>query len=83
MSSRSLQLADVVPDRRARLRVEADGRLVEEQHARRVQQPARDLEPALHAAREGLHQAAAPVPQPDHLHDLLHPRRAIAARGTP
>ena len=38
MSSRCLELADVAPDRAARLRVEADGRLVEEQHARRVHQ---------------------------------------------
>src|SRR5580693_9309028 len=36
-----LQLADVAPDRAARLRVQADRRLVQEQHARRVQQAAR------------------------------------------
>ena len=47
-----LELADVAPDRAARLRVEADRRLVEEQHARRVQQAARDLQAPLHAAGE-------------------------------
>src|SRR5215831_15302721 len=43
-----LQLADVAPDRAARLRVEAHGGLVQEQHPRRVQQAAGDLEPPLH-----------------------------------
>ena len=54
-----LQLADVAPDRAARLRVEADRRLVEEQHARRVQQPARDLQPPAHAAGEGRRRGAS------------------------
>ena len=62
---------------RARLRVEADRRLVEEQHARRVQQAARDLEPALHAAGEGRDEARAPLPQPDHLEHAVDAARAI------
>jgi hypothetical protein len=68
-----LELADVAPDRAARLRVQADRRLVEEQDPRRVQQPARDLEATLHAAREGRHSAAPALPEADHLEDLAHP----------
>src|SRR5581483_6795155 len=45
-----LQLVDVGPDGYPRLRIEPDRRLVEEQHARSVQQAAGDLQPALHAA---------------------------------
>ena len=67
-----LELADVAPDRAARLRVEADGGLVEEQHARRVQQAARDLQAPLHPAGEGVDEAGAALPQPDHVHDLAH-----------
>src|SRR2546426_627861 len=40
--------------------------LVANQHLRRVQRPAGDLEPALHAARERLHQVLAPLPQLEH-----------------
>jgi len=45
------QPADEFPDLVADLRVEAAGRLVEEQDARPVQQGAGNFEPALHAAR--------------------------------
>ena len=69
-----LELADVVPDRAARLRIEADRRLVEEQHARRVHQPARDLQPSAHPAGERSHDRVLAIPEPDHLHHLLHPR---------
>jgi hypothetical protein len=68
-----LQLGDVAPDRAARLRVQADGGLVEEEHARRVQEAARDLQASAHAAREGHHRRAAALPQPDHLEHLAHP----------
>ena len=70
----SRQLLDVLPDRRPRLRVEPDGRLVEEQHPRRVHQPACDLQAALHAAGEVLHLVATALPQADHLEHLPHPR---------
>ena len=39
-----------------------------------MQQPASDLQTALHAAGEGVHEARAPLPEPDHLHHLSHPR---------
>ena len=57
-----LQLGDVAPDRAARLRVEADRRLVEEEHARRVQEAARDLQAPAHAAGEGHHRARRGAP---------------------
>ena len=66
------QLLDVGPDRAARLRVEPHGGLVEEEHARRVQQAARDLQAALHPAGEGVDEALAPLPQPHHREHLLH-----------
>src|SRR5467141_2089035 len=50
----------------ATLRIEAERRLVEKQYLRRVQQPARDLEPAFHATGERLHQVIAPLPQLEH-----------------
>ena len=56
------------------LRVEADRRLVEEQHPRRVQQTAGDLQAALHAAGVGGHRAPPAIPEPDHLEHLAQPR---------
>ena len=46
-----VELADVLPDVAARLGVEAQGRLVEEEDLGPVDQAAGDLEAALHAAR--------------------------------
>src|SRR5580704_15560560 len=69
-----LQLVDVLPDRDPGLRVQAHGGLVQEQHPRRVQQAAGDLQPALHPTRVGGHHAAAALPEPDHLQHLAHPR---------
>ena len=45
-----LELLDVVPDRATGLGIEADRRLVEKQHPRRVHQTAGDLQPAAHPA---------------------------------
>src|SRR5580658_1120356 len=70
-----LQPVDVLPDGRSRLRVQAHGRLIEEQHPRRVQQAAGDFQPALHPAGVGGHRAGPPVPQPDHLEHLPQPGR--------
>ena len=74
------QRADVLPDGVARLRVEPDGRLVEEEHLGVVQQPAGDLQPALHAAGEGAHERMAPVGQPDDVEHVLDALLADAAR---
>jgi hypothetical protein len=65
-----LQRPDVAPDRAARLWVQADRRLVEEQHARRVHQAAGDLQAPAHAAGERHHGLVAPVAQVDHLQHL-------------
>jgi hypothetical protein len=68
------QVVDVLPDRGPGLGVEANRRLVEEQHAGGVQQAAGDLQAALHAARVGADHGPAPVPQVHHVEDELHPR---------
>jgi hypothetical protein len=44
-------MCHLVPERRAALDVEAGGRLVEEEHARPVEQCERKVEAPLHAAR--------------------------------
>src|SRR4029079_8712529 len=62
------------------LRVETDGRLVEEQHPRGVQQPTRDLEAPGHPAREGGDAARAPIPQLHHLEDVLEALLGRVAR---
>jgi hypothetical protein len=48
-----VEMLHVGPHLIAALRIEAEGRLIEEQHFRRVQQAARDLEAAPHAAGKG------------------------------
>ena len=77
------QLVDVRPDVLARLRVEPDGRLVEEEDGGVMQQPARDLQPPLHAAGEGAHAVFRAVREVDHLQhraDALR-RARRAGRG--
>src|SRR5713226_5114583 len=63
---RLIEIPHVGPHLIAALRIEAERRLVQKQDLRGVQQPAGDLEAALHAARERLHQVIAPVPQLEH-----------------
>ena len=74
------ELVDVVPDVEAGLRVEPDRRFVEEQHSRRVQETARDLEAALHSAREELHELILAIREPDHLEQRRHARLDLVAR---
>ena len=50
---RRLDAPEHLPDGGARDRIEAGGRLVEEEDARLVHQAARDLHAPAHAAREG------------------------------
>ena len=71
---------DLVPQRGARLDVEAGRRLVEEEDARVVQQREREVEAALHAAgvRRGL--AVGGVDEADALEQLVAARRALGAR---
>ena len=76
---------DEVPDGVPRLRVEAQGRLVQEQHAGIVEEPPGDLEPALHAAGKVLDQvvlAALELDHGEHLVDpLLREARGPGCRG--
>jgi hypothetical protein len=65
------QFGDVAPDVAASLGVQAYVRLIQEQHLVRVHQPARDLESALHPARERLHEVVATMGQLDHLEHLI------------
>ena len=69
------QALDLAPQRAAALRVQAGRRLVEEQHARAVQQREREVQAALHAAGVAADLAARGVAQPDAVEQLL------AARG--
>ena len=72
--SSAAQRVDVAPQRRPRLRVEPDRRLVQEQHARGVQQAAGDLQPALHPARERAHERRAAIGQAHELEHRVEPR---------
>ena len=72
------QRLHVLPQPPARLRIEADGRLVEEQHAGVVDEGARDLEPPLHAGGERPHQGVAPIRELDEMQHLVDP--ALAPR---
>ena len=68
----SAQLVDVAPDGAAGLGVQTDGRLVEEEHHRAVEQSPGDLQPTFHAPGERGHLALASLPQPDHLQHLTN-----------
>ena len=78
---------DLLPERAAALRVEPGRRLVQEQHARPVDERQREVEPALHAARVALHLAVGRVGQPDALEQLVGARsgdpRAAAPAAPP
>jgi hypothetical protein len=63
----------------ARLRVEPGGRLVHEQHARLVDQRAREREAALHAARERLDLGFGAAPEAGELQQPGNARRDVRA----
>ena len=67
------QPRDLIPHRGARLRVQARGRLVEEQHLRPVDQPHGHVEPALHAAGVGPDHPARGAGQVEPLQQLAGP----------
>ena len=74
------QAMELVPDVWRQDRVDAGGRLVEEQQRRLVDEGARELEPALHAAGQLARPPAAGVPQVDELEDLADPPPAACAK---
>ena len=67
---------DRLPQREAALRVEARGRLVEEEHRRVVRDRARNLNALRHAARELVRESAGALAQPEIGEQLVgaHPR---------
>ena len=67
----------------AALRVEAGGRLVEEQDPRRVDEREREVQPALHAARVAADAAVGRLGQPDALEQLLRAPPAVGRRAGP
>ena len=73
------QHPDDVPDLVAAPRVEAGGRLVEEQELRRDHEARGDVEPAPHAAGEGLDLAVGRLAEPEGGEQLVRPRLRLAA----
>jgi len=76
------QRLHVLPQPAARLRIEADRRLVEKQHAGVMDEGTSNLQPPLHAGRERAHQAVAPLRKLDHMQHLVDAGLRKAA-GTP
>ena len=72
------QAADEGPDVVAGLRIEANGRLIEEKDSRFVEQRAGNLEAPLHAAGIGFHEVVPAVPQLDEFEEGVHPLLALA-----
>ena len=70
---------DLVPERRAALRVEPGRRLVEEEDRRVVDEREREVEPALHAAGVGAHLAVAGAREPDAVEELCDQALALVA----
>ena len=71
---------ELLPHRRPRLRVEARGRLVEEQHLRPVDEPERHVEPALHPARVRADDAVGELADPEGLEQLVDPAAKLGER---
>ena len=77
------QAGDLLPERRAALRVETGRRLVEEEDARHVDEREREVEAALHPARVARHLPVAGVREPDALEELVGLRLPLVLRGRP
>ena len=73
------QRADGGEDVVAALQIDADGRLVEDDQARAVQQPGREVEAALHAAGEAAHRLARSILQPGQRQRPLDPLGQLGA----
>src|SRR5487761_1072934 len=76
------KLMKVCPDMLPRLWIEPQRRLVEEQDPRVMQEPASDLEPALHATRERAHASFPAVPQLHHREQFTHARFSDGGRNS-
>ena len=75
-----LDLAQHLPDRDARHRVETGGRLVQKEDAGFVHEPAGDLDPASHPARQVLDLLVGPLGELDCVEELGNESRAAFAR---
>ena len=75
---RSRSTADVIPQVRPVLRVEAGRRLVEEQHLGLVDDPERDVEPPALAAGVGLDATVGEAREVEQLEQLARRARATA-----
>ena len=71
------ELAQHLPQVAAAARVEPGGRLVEEQHLGRGDEAGGQVEPAAHAAREGLHQLVGRVGEVEPLEQLVGPAAGL------
>src|ERR1700693_4224887 len=76
------KIMKVGPDVLPCLWIKPQRRFVEKQDARVMQEPARDLEPALHATRERAHAAFAPVPQLHHGEQFTDTRFSYISRDS-
>ena len=74
------QPCDLFPQRRAALRVEAGGGLVEEEDPRPVHQGQSQIEAPFHSARVLAHAAVSGVPQADAVDELLGALPALCLR---
>ena len=77
------QLAQHLPQLDAAARVEAGGRLVEEQHRRRGDQADREVEPPAHAAGVGLHDPVAGVGEREPLEQVVADAPDVRAWARP
>ena len=72
------EVAQLVPQPVAALRVEAGGRLVEEEHARAADEAGGEVEAAAHATGEGLHQRVGGIDEVELLEELAGPLAGLA-----
>ena len=78
-----VQLAEDLPQREPALRVEAGGRLVEEQDRRPVEDRARDHQPLRHPARQREHRRLGPAAQVKLLEQLVGRAARDSGRADP
>ena len=74
------QPRDLLPERAAALRVQAGGRLVQEQDPGRVHERQRQVEPALHSARVAADATVGRLGQPDALEQRLGAPPSLGGR---
>ena len=76
----SVELFEIIPHAVSRLRIKADGWLIEEDHRRMMQKPARDLQSPFHSAGKCFDQAVLPVPKLHESHELFYALAPLLSR---